>query len=596
MKKRKYIIRMTISLFLLCIGMILALSATSYASNPFNIAEDLKNLSGKYGYISKIHNYYLDAQKTGLMDTGANILNNMANIQLNFIKNIVFAACSLFYYALDLNIAQMFGPQLNAIQAAMKSSVFEPLFLIGFAGSAIIILKRLLHRDLMGSYGQILKVISLFILSIMLVRESAGVISAATQITSSIGANILTGGDSSTSSYAAKASGQIWYNMMHIPWEYLEFGNDDHEDTDAETLINLPVNDSDRARFIDNWTGNAFTNDYRPGEKVGFLLLYTIPLAAKSILYIFLGCILLLMQLMAVFYVILAPLVLILAMIPGYEHILSSWVRKLLESQLSILVMYFLIGMLLKLDELLYESVAVKWGWLIVIVVQTALYIGVILKRNELFGMFSSLGISNPIKYFNGGVSQAQAAKNTIVRTAANAIYKAQQPQKDITSKEGEKERTSRLLSVKDKMSDTTLYENSPKKDIERPRMAAFSEREAVFMYEPSEGANKSDYEALRPRMATFRERQVVFQYGDTASGNNRSNENHTQPVERPRMDSMLNLDSKSGAWDVIEPSDYREYFGGRVKEESEEDDTDQHSRQATRYQNIKNNIAAGKS
>lgn len=595
MKRKKYIIRMTMALLLLCIGMILALSATSAASSPFNIAEDLKNLSGKYYYINNIHNYYLDSQKTGLMDTGANILNNMANIQLNFIKNIVFAACALFYYALDFNIAEMFGSQLNAIQAAMKSSVFEPLFLIGFAGSAIIILKRLLHRDLMGSYGQILKVITLFILSILVVRESAGVLSAATQITSTIGANILTGGESSTSSYAAKASGQIWYNMMHIPWEYLEFGNDDHETTDAETLINLTVNNPDRTKFIDNWTGNAFTNDYRPGEKVGFLLLYTIPLAAKSILYIFLGCILLLMQLMAVFYVILAPLVLILAMIPGYEHILSSWIRKLLESQLSILVMYFLVGMLLKLDELLYDSVAVKWGWLIVIVVQTALYIGVIIKRNELFGMFSSIGVSNPIKYFNGGVSQAQAAKNTIVRSAANAITGAQQLKKDFPDKEGDKERTSRLPKVKE-VSDTVVHESNPKKEVERPRMAAFSEREAVFTYEPSKGAGKEEYEAPRPSMATFRERQVVFQYGDTAGGFSRNNESPTQTVERPRMDDMLKLDNDSGEWDVIEPSDYREYSGRSVKEEPEEDDTDQHSRHATRYQNIKNSIAAGKS
>lgn len=582
---------MSIAILLLCAGMIFALVETSVAAeakNAINLAENFSNLPAPYNKITLFNNYYLDLQETRLLNTSPMVLNGAANIQLNYIKNIVRATSVIFYYALDFNLGELFGSQLQAIQAGLRSSVFQPLFLIGFAGSAIIILKRMLHPDLMGSYAQIVKVVVLFILSILVVRESSNMCAAATQITSSIGASILTGGSTSTSNYAARVSGQIWLNMLHTPWEYLEFGSDAHTEADVDEILNLPVGYPERERKIANWTDTAFTTDYRPGERLGFLILYTIPLSAKCILYILLGCILLLMQLMAVFYVMLAPLVLILAMIPGYDHILTSWIRKLLESQLSIMVMYFVVGLLMKVDELLYDNMAKQWGWFIVMVIQTALYIGVIIKRNELFSMFSSLGISNPIRYLNGEMSQVNGAKNYVMRKAAYAIAgttKSGVTGDGAVAKQDHQEKSTKLRNVEVKKAEPAENANNPRKEVERPRMAAFREREAVFMYETGEGAEKSENEAPRPSMATFRERQVVFQYGNEAGG---YSENATQPVERPRMDDMYKLDDKSEDWDTIEPSDYREYSGRSVMEEQEEEEANHGSLQATMYQSIK--------
>lgn len=591
--KKKYIIRMSIAILLLCVGMIFALAETTEASeakNAINLAENFSNLPAPYNRITLFDHYYLDMQETGLLNTSPMVLNGIANIQLNYIKNVVRATSVIFYYAFDFNLGELFGTQLRAIQAGLRSSVFQPLFLIGFAGSAIIILKRMLHRDLMGSYAQIVKVVLLFILSTMVVRESANVFTYATQVTSSIGASILTGGNTSTSNYAVKVSGQIWLNMMDTPWEYLEFGNDEHTEADVEDIIGRTVESPERKRIIENWTGTAFTTDYRPGERLGFLILYTIPLSAKCVLYILLGCIMLLMQLMAVFYVMLAPLVLILAMIPGYDHILSSWIRKLLESQLSILVMYFVVGLLMKVDELLYDNMAGQWGWFIVMVIQTALYIGVIIKRNELFGMFSSLGISNPIRYLNGEMSQVNGAKNYVMRKAAYAIAGATKSGligDGAVAKQDHQEKSTKLRNVEVKKPEPIENSNNLRKEVERPRMAAFREREAVFMYEPGEGADKGENEAQRPNMATFRERQVVFQYGDAIGGYGGYSEKLTQPVERPRMDDMYKLDDESDDLD-IEPSDYRKYIARSVMEEPEEEEPDQGSLQAARYQSIK--------
>ncbi len=566
--KKKF--KMIISMLLLCAAWIFTLSLDSHALNPFaseEVAQNIKKLDGKYGFIKNYNNYYLDSQKTGLLDTGSNILNSIANTALASTKAAVLVASYVFYFALDFNIADMFGTQLNSLSGAMKSSVFEPLFLIGFAGSAIIIIKRLLKRDLMGSYGQIMKVLILFILSVLLTRESANVLSAATQITNSIGANILTGGTSSTESYAAKSSGQIWYSLMHIPWEYLEFGADPHTAEDVSTILMLPPSDPDRKTLVDNWAGSAFENGSRPGERVGFLLFYSLPLFAKCLLYIILGGILLIMQLLAVFYLLMAPLVLILAMIPGYDHILSAWIRKLLESQLSILVMYLVVGLLLRVDELLYNTDIINnWGWLVILIIQMVLYIGVIVKRNELFGMFSSIGVSNPIKYMNGEINRVNDVKNAVVRTASHAIYHATDKSAD---KEYSDNRAGTSVAVRRKDAAVAPPENNTRKEVERPRMAAFSEREAVFTYDYGEGAEKGQIEASRPSTATFRERQVIFSYDD------RTEREPAQEIERPRMDAMYDM----------EPAQFREY------KEKEKDNTYQKERQEERYRKIKEKI-----
>lgn len=57
---------------------------------------------------------------------------------------------------------------------------------------------------------------------------------------------------------------------------------------------------------------------------------------------------------------------------------------------MSILVITFLMGLLIKFDGLLYAK-APEFGWLVVMLIQVVVAIGVVLKRDAIFGALSKM-------------------------------------------------------------------------------------------------------------------------------------------------------------------------------------------------------------
>lgn len=400
--KKKYCFYMMLAMALLCAGIVFSISFQASAAGAVNNNIDaFKELQGDAGYINVPDNYYLDMEDTDLLETGYWLLNSIANLLFTFIRWLANVVVMLFYQCMTFDMAELFKDQIDAIQETLNSGIFQPLFLLGFCGCAIVLLKKMLRRDLMGAFGQILKVVGIVILSFLVVRDSATVLSAATGITKSISAQAMVGmqGNVATTDFAAESAGVLWVNLIHQPWKFIEFGEEADTVTEEEVGLFLgnEVDSPNRKDAVKNHNGTAFSKK-RAGEKIGFMFLYLIPFVVKSLVYILLALLTLVFQLIAVFYVVLAPVVLILAMVPGYEGLLGVWLRKILESQLSILIMSFIIGLLVKVDQMLFDMCAVAWGWLVVMIVQTVMAVFIILKKDQLIGALSKLqkGAASP--------------------------------------------------------------------------------------------------------------------------------------------------------------------------------------------------------
>ena len=363
-----------------------------------NVPENLNGLSGNAAYLAAMENYYLDLEETDLFETGYKMLNDIANTLFNIVCWVGKATSVLFYYCMKFDLSELFADQINAIQSALNSGFFKPLFNLGFCGAAIIIIKNMLRRDMIGIMGQLGKVVGIFVLSLLVVSHSSTVLSNATGITKSISAQILSSmqGNDNTSmdSFAAASAGTIWANMVHQPWLFLEFGNDEPDEGLINDLLSTSYNHSfnpeGRASRIEDYSGTAFSKE-RVGEKLGFLILYLIPLLIKCVIYIVLAILTLGFQLFAVFYILLAPVILILIMFPGYESMLGTWLKKLIETQLGILTLSFILGLLVMVDNLLFTSCGEEWGWFTVLIVQTVIAVFVIVKRNELLNMIGKV-------------------------------------------------------------------------------------------------------------------------------------------------------------------------------------------------------------
>ncbi len=583
MEKKKYYIRMAVALLLLIIGVVLALSVPSMAAtDAVNGNVTRFESSGEAKYINRSDYYYLDMKKAGLLESGDAIMNSIANMLFTFIKWLGKVTVMLFYYCMDFDMSAMFKDQINGIQSALNSGIFKPLFLLGFCGSAVIMLRKMVRRDLMGAYGQVLKVVAIVVLSILVVQESSTVLTKTTEITKSISTQALMGmqggGQVDISDYAAQSAGALWMNLIHQPWVFIEFNGEEPGEETIKQLLGDGTEDykpgsKKRKDLVEKYEGNAFDTD-RGAEKIGFMFTYLIPFVIKCVIYILMALLTLFFQLIAIFYTFLAPVVLILIMVPGYERLLTEWLRKVLESQLSILIMSFLMGLLLKMDALLYETCAGDWGWLVVMIVETVVAVLALVKRNELLGVMSKLqkGVSQPgyaramlrngtdgymalDKVRNAGRAAGQAAKLTaeIGREAAGmagrAMTRVSVMEVETGKQENEKEVVERPVmalaargtteAAPSKAGNRVVGAQEPQIAPERGGKAFLYERGAIFQFEPSGGhtgaGGGTGATVQRPSMAAFYERAAVFQFETAAGGYGGSFDEREVSVQRPR-------------------------------------------------------------
>lgn len=424
--RKRYIVRLSLALSVLVVCCLAVYGILAKAA-PINTGK-FDDAEGVARYIVNSQNYYIDMEKTGLLEVSYVMYQFIANLLWGTLRMWGVITTVLFYFCMDFNLADLFGGTINALQSSLMGSVFKPLFSLGFCGAVIVVLKNLLRRDAMGILSQFGKVIGVWFLSMLLVNYTGTMLSSVTGITKEVSKDILVsmGGGSinDRESYATQMADVIWNATVHQPWVYIEFmGGTADEETIEKLLAASPVSPI-REKLVNDDASGAFNKGQMVG-KISFILAYSIPFVLKCFIYIALSVITLVYQFFAVFYVLLAPVMLILMLFPGYERAINTWIRKLIETQVGILLLTMVLGLLVKMDDLLYTRSAASWGWLIVLVVQSGLELVVLIKRKDITAGFSRLqkSVSNPnyaAKMIrDGSVAGRGSAVGSFISTAA---------------------------------------------------------------------------------------------------------------------------------------------------------------------------------
>lgn len=124
--------------------------------------------------------------------------------------------------------------------------------------------------------------------------------------------------------------------MVHQPWLTMEFGYTASDDQVLGILSYKP-DATERKETVAADGSGSFSVD-RATERLGFAFLYLIPCIMKCGIYIIIVLIQLVFQLLSIVYLFMAPLILIVSLFPGYDGLIGGWLRKILETQISILV------------------------------------------------------------------------------------------------------------------------------------------------------------------------------------------------------------------------------------------------------------------
>ncbi len=372
--------------------------STNILANDYEPIKGVPEVKGEGEYIKYYDNYAFDIEKTGILEVSHEVSNSVSNIFLNLFKMVTYLSISLCYNAMKFDINDLFSELINSMQSSMMKGVFIPLFTVALIFTSWTIIKKLMTRDFKAIGMELSKVIFIYVLSILLMTNTSAILSIVTNLTKEVSLNIVNGvNDSNSSSFGESTSGHIWNSLIHIPYIHMESRGDKEL---AEEILKLPVSSSERREVIQRVVNehdpllngvNTFDMEIMPPARLSFMTVYIAPFLIKNILFIALSLLQIAMQSVAIFYVLLAPIILILSMIEsmGGMKLLTTWCKKIMESQIGILLLTFLFAFIIKLDQLSF-SMSNELGFLVIIIMQVVIVVVLFFQRDKVLDMLTN--------------------------------------------------------------------------------------------------------------------------------------------------------------------------------------------------------------
>ena len=544
-------------------------TVTAFASKTVGITDEFDGLEGDGKYFSQEYrdNYQLDIEKLGIKDAGYGMLNAISNGIFSAITFVGLASISVFYYALDFDIAALLEPMISSIQSSIRLNVFLPIFQLILVGAFILAIIRFARRDFSGLMGQFGKVIFVLLMSVLLVHDSATFLSYTSNITKSLSVQIMTGVsgvdmESGTSEYAATAAGVLWVSLVHEPWKSLEFAGYDYSDEDVEFFLTETDEDTrnNKVQEIREDNPKAFSKS-TAGQRIGQGAIMFLTMLFKCIVYILIAVILLLFQVFTIIMVLLAPIILLMALMPGYDFmILGAWCRKMLEIQVGILVVTFLMGIMVLMDQLI-QGMSYIIGWYIAVILQVAMCIGLYFFRYEVLGILSMATMmgnnprrmmrtkfgymENPYRYM-ARMNRGTQGWRGIKRFVAKARYKNQEEYSEKFSRYSESPHKERMDNRGRTERPSTYQVSVPKK-----REGVQSHSRPLEPKLETTGIKSISYYAPREVTDNWRELwDKAEKPGRPKMEENvrrKKNESPELPMSRPRPDSLNGNNPEKG-------------------------------------------------
>lgn len=386
----------------LVLTVVSGLGAVQVQADIFGLNDNLNGMDGNAQYASEEYrdNYSLDTTGLGMFDVMDKALASITNLLFLLVVMIGKLACSVIYHALNFDMAQILTSLISDFINSLNDSIFKPLFAVAFCATAWTMIKRLFRSDIAGTAAEIGKAVFVCVLSALITTNASGVLTLTFNLTKSINRDIIasssTEDEEGGSTYAKTAAGEVWYNLIHIPWLSLEFGNDIPDDKIVNDILKESSDSNKRNDLIEDYENEtetkAFSSD-RLIERIVLTIIYLIPLLLKALIFMVLSLSQVMYQTLAIFFLVLAPIMLLLTLLPNLGFpLLTRWMMKILETQIMCIVLTVFLTLLLSLDMWLFNNLSGTLGWLVTVIFQIVIYVIVILKRKEIFSMFSKAG------------------------------------------------------------------------------------------------------------------------------------------------------------------------------------------------------------
>lgn len=362
--------------------------------------DSFNNLSGNGKYLGAPYryNYYLDVKSLGMTEWFNAGTNFIANFFWELATFITYALLVAFNLAFSMDIANLFSSLMDSIMMALKTNIFDRYVHLAISIALISVVISLFRRNVDQVLKRVLYMAFAIAMSIVIANYSGRIVSTMTQISKEIGASSIVSmnNETETNNQIAIISGNLWGNLVHTPWLELEAKNKLTNDQ-VESILRLDKESEERQDIVDQinkGNSNILKANSGPGRIVPSLV-YAFVNGFKMGIMLIIAVFAIVFQIITILLIVALMFYLLLSMIPSFGgvNLIIGLGKQLLGNQVGIVITSMFLGLLIKIDELIatYISSQLNYGWLMITIVQVAIYAGVIWQRKRLFAILEQI-------------------------------------------------------------------------------------------------------------------------------------------------------------------------------------------------------------
>ncbi len=378
----------------------------TYAADPANSAfpsiEEIFGGKNKNPYLTKYKdNYYLDMVELSGFEAIKNpesAVNILANILFKVQYYLGYFLVTILYYSFELDIYGMFSPMINAITGEMKIALFDELSTLGIVLLGLYYCIKTIQDQKTQVWVAIIQTVLLVALALAFFANTATLLQGVDDISKDLSQKVLAGtyratnqGDDPETAVIA-ASNDVWMMFVHQPWQLLEFGDLEVAEEKEDEILSLSPDSAARKDIIEDLSkdGDLFGSKWGV-IRVGFMLLYLVPMAIMFVIMIALCLLILGYQFLTMLYALFGVFIFIIALIPFFgPKVVGNWGSKILGSGLIKVIISFVMAILFAFNRALFK-LSGTYGWIVVLFIQLVVAVMIVIKRKTFLEMITNM-------------------------------------------------------------------------------------------------------------------------------------------------------------------------------------------------------------
>lgn len=395
---------------------------------------EIKKSNSKYLNEYK-DNYYLDMVKYNIIKNPEGSINNVANVMFSSQKTLGYFLVVLFYYCFEFDLFKIFEKEIILIQNTLKETIFDEFSAVAISLIAIFFAIKTVKDQRAEVWIAILQILIVLVVANYFMLKPVEALHGVDRLTKEISKNVLVGtykatGQGDPESATIAATNTIWQVFVHNPWQILEFGDNSFSKKHEDEILRLSPESEKRKSLVKDLSSDKYFTVTSGMKRVGFMILYSIPLMVKAFLVMALCLIKIGYDFFTIFFIMGGPFVFILALVPFFGiRVVQNWFMKILSFQGVNIVVTFILAVISVLDTVLF-SLTKDYGWLIVLTFQLVIALIIFLKPDVFIDLFTGIktAASNPAsvnRQMRKDVNIEKNLKKGYLKNAAKASSEA---------------------------------------------------------------------------------------------------------------------------------------------------------------------------